>query len=164
MGFLKNFFGDSSQREIKRLQPVVDRILALEDTYRAMIAAMTEAMPVAVHVSPLVAVTGIRDGPARSTCVSSARGRKHAINAPTAMMMEMTCGVYVAAPFRYARANRGVAFPVFPTLLGFQVFSAFPVFPRLPVFPVFPWVSVVSVFLGFPTFPDSPQRSANPFQ
>ena len=36
MGFLSNFFGNSSQREIKRLQPLVDRILALEDTYRAM--------------------------------------------------------------------------------------------------------------------------------
>ena len=34
MGFLDKLFGSRSQREIKKLQPIVDKILALEDTYR----------------------------------------------------------------------------------------------------------------------------------
>ena len=36
MGLFEKMFGTRSQREIKRLQPTLDRILALEETYRAM--------------------------------------------------------------------------------------------------------------------------------
>ena len=36
MGFLKALFGNYSKREIKRIQPLCDKILALEDKYRAM--------------------------------------------------------------------------------------------------------------------------------
>ncbi|MGN0171837.1 MAG: preprotein translocase subunit SecA [Acutalibacteraceae bacterium] len=36
MGILKALFGDYSKREIKRIQPICNRVLALEDTYRAM--------------------------------------------------------------------------------------------------------------------------------
>ncbi len=36
MGFLKALFGDYSKRELKRVQPLCDRVLALEETYRAM--------------------------------------------------------------------------------------------------------------------------------
>ncbi len=36
MGLLKKLFGDYSRRELKRIQPLCDRVLALEDTYRAM--------------------------------------------------------------------------------------------------------------------------------
>ena len=36
MGLIKKLFGDYSQREIKRVQPICDRVLALADTYRAM--------------------------------------------------------------------------------------------------------------------------------
>jgi len=36
MGFLKTLFGDYSKRELKRVQPLCDRVLALEETYRAM--------------------------------------------------------------------------------------------------------------------------------
>ncbi len=36
MGLLKRLFGDYSKRELKRIQPLCDRILALEETYRAM--------------------------------------------------------------------------------------------------------------------------------
>ncbi len=36
MGILKTLFGDYSAREIKRIRPLCDSVLALEDTYRAM--------------------------------------------------------------------------------------------------------------------------------
>ena len=36
MGLITKLFGTRSQREIKRIQPLVDKILALEDTYKAM--------------------------------------------------------------------------------------------------------------------------------
>ncbi|MBE6792056.1 MAG: preprotein translocase subunit SecA [Ruminococcaceae bacterium] len=36
MGLLKALFGDYSKRELKRIQPLCDKVLALEDTYRAM--------------------------------------------------------------------------------------------------------------------------------
>ena len=36
MGIMKLLFGDYSKRELKRVQPICDRVLALEDTYRAM--------------------------------------------------------------------------------------------------------------------------------
>ena len=36
MGLLKSLFGDYSKRELKRVQPLCDRVLALENTYRAM--------------------------------------------------------------------------------------------------------------------------------
>ncbi|MBE6978569.1 MAG: preprotein translocase subunit SecA [Ruminococcaceae bacterium] len=36
MGIFDKIFGSRSQREIKKLQPIVDRILAMEDSYRRM--------------------------------------------------------------------------------------------------------------------------------
>ena len=36
MGLLKALFGDYSKREIKRIQPLCDKVLALEEEYRAM--------------------------------------------------------------------------------------------------------------------------------
>ena len=36
MAFLKKLFGDFSQKEIKRIRPLSDRVLALEETYAAM--------------------------------------------------------------------------------------------------------------------------------
>ena len=36
MSLLKKLFGDYSQKEIKRIQPLCDQVLALEETYRAM--------------------------------------------------------------------------------------------------------------------------------
>ena len=36
MGFLKSLFGDYSAKEIKRIRPLCDKVLALEETYRAM--------------------------------------------------------------------------------------------------------------------------------
>ena len=36
MGLFTKMFGTRSQREIKKLQPTVDKILALEDTYKAL--------------------------------------------------------------------------------------------------------------------------------
>ncbi len=36
MGFLKKLFGDYSKRELKRVQPLCDKVLALEETYKAM--------------------------------------------------------------------------------------------------------------------------------
>ena len=34
MGIFEKLFGTRSQRELKKIQPTVDKILALEDTYR----------------------------------------------------------------------------------------------------------------------------------
>ncbi len=36
MGLIKALFGDYSKREVKRIQPLCDKVLALEETYRAM--------------------------------------------------------------------------------------------------------------------------------
>ncbi len=36
MGFFKKLFGDHSTREIKRIQPLCNKVLALEETYKAM--------------------------------------------------------------------------------------------------------------------------------
>ena len=36
MGLMKALFGDYSKREIKRIRPLCDKVLALEETYRAM--------------------------------------------------------------------------------------------------------------------------------
>ena len=36
MGLLKTLFGDYSKRELKKIQPLCDKVLALEETYRAM--------------------------------------------------------------------------------------------------------------------------------
>ena len=36
MGLITKLFGTRSQREIKRIQPTVNKILALEDAYRAL--------------------------------------------------------------------------------------------------------------------------------
>ena len=36
MGLLTKLFGSHSDRELKKIQPIVDRILALEDEYRAL--------------------------------------------------------------------------------------------------------------------------------
>ncbi len=43
MGLLKALFGDYSKREIKRIQPLCDRVLALEEKYRAMDEATLKA-------------------------------------------------------------------------------------------------------------------------
>ncbi|MBR2406421.1 MAG: preprotein translocase subunit SecA [Clostridia bacterium] len=43
MGLLKALFGDYSKRELKRIQPICNRVLALEDTYRAMDEATLRA-------------------------------------------------------------------------------------------------------------------------
>ena len=36
MGLLDKLFGTQSEREIKRLTPLVDKVMALEETYRAL--------------------------------------------------------------------------------------------------------------------------------
>ena len=36
MGFLKSIFGTYSSREVKRIQPICNAVLALEDKYSAM--------------------------------------------------------------------------------------------------------------------------------
>ena len=36
MGIMKLLFGDYSKRELKRVQPICDQVLALEETYRAL--------------------------------------------------------------------------------------------------------------------------------
>ena len=36
MGVLKALFGDYSKREVKRIQPLCNRVLELEETYRSM--------------------------------------------------------------------------------------------------------------------------------
>ena len=36
MGLLTKLFGTRSQRELKKIQPTVDKILALEDDYKAL--------------------------------------------------------------------------------------------------------------------------------
>ena len=36
MSFLKKLFGDYSQKEIKKVRPIADKVLALEETYAAM--------------------------------------------------------------------------------------------------------------------------------
>ena len=36
MGVFEKIFGTRSQREIKKIQPTVDKILALEDDYKAL--------------------------------------------------------------------------------------------------------------------------------
>ena len=36
MGLISKFFGTRSEREIKKIQPIVDSILALEDSYKAL--------------------------------------------------------------------------------------------------------------------------------
>ncbi len=43
MGLLKTLFGDYSKRELKRIQPLCDRVLALEETYRIMDEATLKA-------------------------------------------------------------------------------------------------------------------------
>ena len=36
MGLFDKLFGTRSQRELKKIQPIVDQILALEDSYKAL--------------------------------------------------------------------------------------------------------------------------------
>ena len=36
MGFLDKFFGSRSQREIKKIQPIADKVLSLETEYKAL--------------------------------------------------------------------------------------------------------------------------------
>lgn len=36
MGLIKALFGDYSKREVKRVQPLCDKVLSLEETYKAM--------------------------------------------------------------------------------------------------------------------------------
>ena len=37
MGLIKSLFGDYSKREIKRIQPLCDKVLGLEETYQMCI-------------------------------------------------------------------------------------------------------------------------------
>ena len=43
MSFLKKLFGDYSQKEIKKIRPIADQVLALEETYAAMDEATLKA-------------------------------------------------------------------------------------------------------------------------
>ena len=36
MGLFEKLFGTRSQRELKKIQPTVDKILALEESYKAL--------------------------------------------------------------------------------------------------------------------------------
>ena len=36
MGLFEKIFGSYSQRELKNIRPIVDRVLSLEDKYKAM--------------------------------------------------------------------------------------------------------------------------------
>ena len=36
MGLFDKLFGTRSQREIKKIQPLVDKVLSLEETYKAL--------------------------------------------------------------------------------------------------------------------------------
>ena len=36
MGFLDKFFGSRSQREIKKIQPITDKVLSLENEFKAL--------------------------------------------------------------------------------------------------------------------------------
>ena len=58
MGLIKSLFGDYSKREIKRIQPLCDKVLGLEETYRAMSEEELE-------------------GPDRQAAGPAANGRKH---------------------------------------------------------------------------------------
>ena len=40
MGFLKSIFGDYSSRELKSIYPIVDKIEAMADEYKAMTDAV----------------------------------------------------------------------------------------------------------------------------
>lgn len=44
MGFLEKVFGNYSQKEIKRLQPTVNKVLALENEFAAMSDAQLRGM------------------------------------------------------------------------------------------------------------------------
>ena len=44
MGFLEKVFGNYSQKEIKRLQPTVNKVLALENEFAAMSDAELRGM------------------------------------------------------------------------------------------------------------------------
>ena len=50
MSLLKKLFGDYSQKEIKRIQPLCDQVLALEETYRAM--SEEELKLSLIHICP----------------------------------------------------------------------------------------------------------------
>ena len=43
MGFLKSIFGDYSSRELKSIYPIVDKIDAMADEYKAMTDAQLQA-------------------------------------------------------------------------------------------------------------------------
>ena len=43
MGFLNKLFGSHSDRELKKIQPIVDKILALEEPYRQQDAEALKA-------------------------------------------------------------------------------------------------------------------------
>ena len=45
MGVFEKIFGTRSQREIKKIQPTVDKILALEDDYKALSEEALKAKP-----------------------------------------------------------------------------------------------------------------------
>ena len=44
MAFLEKLFGSFSKKELKKIQPIADKVLALEDTYAAMSDAQLKDM------------------------------------------------------------------------------------------------------------------------
>ncbi len=45
MNFLKAMFGNYSKREVKRVQPICDKVLALEDKYAQMSESELKNLP-----------------------------------------------------------------------------------------------------------------------
>ncbi|MBR4881842.1 MAG: hypothetical protein IKU19_07900, partial [Clostridia bacterium] len=44
MGLMEKIFGTYSERELKRIKPILNQVLALEDTYKAMSDAELKGM------------------------------------------------------------------------------------------------------------------------
>ena len=52
MGFLKKLFGDYSAKEVKRVLPLRDKVLALEETYAAKTDEELQAVTLSlIHIS-----------------------------------------------------------------------------------------------------------------
>ena len=59
MGFLEKVFGNYSQKEIKRLQPTVNKVLALENEFAAMSDAELRGMTSSRRVWQMVKLSTI---------------------------------------------------------------------------------------------------------
>ena len=81
MGVFEKIFGTRSQREIKKIQPTVDKILALEDDYKALSEEALKAKT-AEFKNRLDQGETLDDLPAGSLCCRSGSGRPGAGNAP----------------------------------------------------------------------------------